>query len=170
MKKIITGLMVLSLIVVGGAGVSLAYGGPEGKGMSRMNDQRPYYENRQYQNNPFDLSEEELNEFTEIKEEFFEEREELVNNLRENNRQLRELILSGADDEEIANLRNKINVLQNDVMNMRTEQFTGLKEILSDEQIEELIDIDRNFAQMRNNSGRKGAGRNGSNRGKGNRF
>jgi Spy/CpxP family protein refolding chaperone len=142
MKKIITGLLALALIVVIAAGVSMAYGGSGGIGMKRL-----YIENRQYINNPLELSEEEIDKFGEFKEEFFEKRNELTNELRDKNRELSNLILANASDEEISNLRNEINVLQNNLMNIRTDQLNGIKGMLSDEQLEELLDMDRSANQ-----------------------
>ncbi len=172
MKKMITALLVFSLIVVGVSTVSSAYNGyGNTKGRPFADSQREY---NYRQNNPLDLTEEQLEKMDTLHNDFFAERDETRENLWEANSQLRELQLNNAGEQEIAELRNKINNLQTELNNLRFNHQENIKNMLTEEQIEELKEFHddygyggkRGASVARNNNQRGGRGR-GT---KGNRF
>lgn len=134
MKKLISGLLVLSLIVVGISSVGFAFGGPGGK----FNSGGPYY-NQQVYNNPLDLTEEQEEKLEDLYEDFFDRREDIIDELRDKNDDLRELVLNETSN-NITGLKDEIEKLQNQLLNLRIEHWNELKNILTSEQLEKLED------------------------------
>lgn len=130
-KKIVTVVLVLSLVVVGFSSMGIAYGGfaRRGFGQHLRIRQKEFFDE-------LDLSDEQTEVLSSIKEEFFTERIKLQEELRELNRELTKLILSDATTEEIAGIRNKINILQNNMLDIKTNHLEDLKENLTEKQLE----------------------------------
>jgi Spy/CpxP family protein refolding chaperone len=149
-KKIISVVMVFSLMVVGMSLTSKAFGGHNGMmggpGYNNQSNgyQRPYHNGQQYggySSNPLDLSEEQQDKITDIREKFFEKSIELNEQLQEVNWNLREMIYKNGTSEEITNLRNKMNNLQIELDNLRINYWEDLKEKLTKEQLEKLSEF-----------------------------
>lgn len=125
LKKIVVIILVLSLAVLGFSSFSLADG--------------------KFNRNPLDLSEEQQATFKELHEEFNQNIREVSAQLREENLQLRELTLTGGTEEEISQVRQKINLLQNQLLTVRTNFWGSLKEILTPEQLQAIEDLEKDF-------------------------
>ena len=160
MKKILSIVMVLALLVVGFSFSSEAFGGPQGKGnvggaYGNKGNYQGNYSNpsQQYEgnyNNPLDLDEGQLEQMEEIREDFFESREKLQEELQEVNYELRQSLLNNENEEVIANLRTKINNLQSDINNQRVSYWEKIQNILTDTQLEELKDLENEYGAKGN--------------------
>jgi len=154
MKKIISMVMVLALLVVGFSLSSEAFGGPQSKGnVGGAYGNKGNYNNvsQQYEgnyNNPLDLDDEQLEQIEEIREDFFENRENLQEKLQENNYELRQALLNNENEEVIANLRTKINNLQSDINNQRVNYWGKIQNVLTDNQLEELKSLENEYGAM----------------------
>ncbi|MCF8009406.1 MAG: Spy/CpxP family protein refolding chaperone [Halanaerobiales bacterium] len=148
MKKIIVSTLILSLVVLGvGNYVVDAFGGPGG-GFRFDNDiQRPYYNQTQTQTNSvLELSEEQLDQIYEMREEFFTNRVEITEMLQEKRFELRDEILKNESSEKISELEEEIAVLQEKINQTREDYLTQIREILTEEQINILVESESGFA------------------------
>ncbi len=66
---------------------------------------------------------------------------EMQTELRNFNLELRELLVSDKPDEDIANIKNKINMVQNNLLDLKTDYWLGLGEVLTEEQIEQAKEL-----------------------------
>lgn len=128
MRKIFAGILILT-IVFGSIGIANAFGGPGGN--MGYNQQEV---------NPLNLTEEQENKFEDIQENFWENREEKVEELLETNDDLRELYFENGEKEEIEKLKEKINIIQTELNQLRFNFWDEVRSILTDEQLEELED------------------------------
>ncbi|MGM0437678.1 MAG: Spy/CpxP family protein refolding chaperone [Bacillota bacterium] len=158
MRKLFIGVLVMTLIF-GGIGIASAFGGPGGNmGYRQQNVQKPYY--NQQNANPFDLSEEQEEKIEDVQENFWEIREDKRAELLEANQELRELYFNNGDKSEIEKSQEKVNSLQTELNQSRFNYWNEVKNILTDEQLEELEEgnfgmrLNNNF----NNSGAYGPG------------
>jgi len=141
MKKIIILTLVLSLLVLGiGAFSVSAQGGPGGFGQGyRLDDrQRPYYQQNEV--NYLDLGEEQLDEIADFRDEFFDTREDLVEELQDKRYELREAIITDESEEVISELESEVSDLQNQVTSARTEYLKKMRSVLTEEQINMMIE------------------------------
>ena len=147
MKKLFASVLVLTLIF-GSIGVANAFGGPSGNmGYNQQNIQKPYYNQ---QDIDLDLSDDQEEKLEEVQENFWEEREEKSEELIESNEELRELYFNNADKEEIEKLQDKIKTLQTELNQIRFNYWNEVKNILTDEQINELEEITIAFGMQNN--------------------
>jgi Spy/CpxP family protein refolding chaperone len=138
MKKIIVTTLVLSLVVLGiSAGTVDAHGGFGQGSKFQDNQTRPYYQQDQAL---IDLEEEQLEELTVIREEFFEKREELVNDLQEKRYELRQELFIDESSDRVVELNEEIAELQTMINENRDQYIINMKSVLSDEQIEVLLE------------------------------
>ena len=138
MKKIIVTTLVLSLVVLGvSVGTVDAHGGFGRGNRFQDNQVRPYYQQNQAL---IDLEEEQLEELSVIREEFFEKREELVNDLQEKRYELREELFVDESSDRVTELNEEIVELQKMINQNRDQYIINMKSILSDEQIEVLLE------------------------------
>lgn len=140
MKKIVFTLSVVSLVFVLAA-VSFAYGG-QGFGGNRLYNQHRYYYNGSApgQNNPLNLTEEQIEELRGIRQVFSEERKELVTALRKKQTELRDLVVSGAAAEVLQQLKDDIVSLQQQQIDLRISHWDNMKKVLTNEQAEQLAE------------------------------
>lgn len=140
MKKIIVSILILSLVVLGvGNFVVGAFGGPGGSFRSNNDFQRPYY-NQTQTDSLLDLTEEQLEQVTELRQEFFDSREELVEQLQEKRFELREEILKNESPEKISVLEEEIAILQEEINQSREDYLVQLRTILTEEQINMVLE------------------------------
>ncbi len=138
MKKIIVTTLVLSLVVLGvSVGTVDAHGGFGQGSRFQDNQTRPYYQQDQAL---IDLEEEQLEELTVIREEFFEKREELVNDLQEKRYELRKELFIDESSDKVIELNEEIAELQTMINENRDEYLINMRNILNDEQIEVLLE------------------------------
>lgn len=141
MKKFIISTLVLSLVVLGIGVIDVnAQGGPGSSGQGyRLDDrQRPYYQQNDV--NYLDLEEEQREEISNFRDEFFEKREELVEKLQDKRYELREAILNEKSNEVISELESEVSDLQNKVTTARIEFLKNMKSVLNEEQINMMIE------------------------------
>ena len=158
MKKLFVGVLVMTLIF-GGIGVVSAFGGPGGNmSYGQQNVQKPYY--NQQNVNPLNLSEEQEEKLEDVQENFWEVREDKREELLEANQELKELYFNNGEKSEIEKLQEKVSSLQTELNQSRYNYWNEVKDILTDEQIEELeegnfgVGLNNNFI----NSGAYGPG------------
>jgi len=162
MKKIISMILVLGLLVTGFSLSIDAFGGPKG-GNNGVQTTKGYNQNdvqRNFYNNPLDLDDSQMEKMNEARNDFFEKREDLQSELQGLNSELKELVMENADDEEIATIRTKINNLQSELENSRVNYWNQVKNILTEEQIAEM---NNNFNRGRQNFGNNRSNRNNCN-------
>ncbi len=137
-NKVIFIALVLTVLVFAYSGFGLAFPGNGGGWMMNHFNGYGYSDNLQQDYDPLDLEDQQREALGEEREVYMDKRIELQTELREINFELREILLLDGTDEEIANLKNKINILQTDLLNLETNYWQGIGEILTVEQIEEL--------------------------------
>lgn len=169
MRKAVTVLLVLGLIVLGFSSIGLAYGGfgMRGPGFNNFNYQRPYWGNQPYNDNPLGLTEEQQEEFLKIQKDFFAKRNDLIDELRNKQYELRKLTLSDATEVEINKVMDEINSLSEQLNELRLQQWENLKGILTEEQLEKVKSYfdenDAGYYGFRGGFGRPGFGMRGWN-------
>ncbi len=135
MKKIITVLMVMTLIFAGVSVVGAARGGFYGRGGMGPGYSMGYGAGYSGNQNHLDLSDEQQEKLQEINENFFAKRDELREQLWDTNQKLKELVYSDTSAEEVDNLRNQINSLQTEMNNLRFSHNDEIKAVLTEEQL-----------------------------------
>ena len=172
MKKIVSLVLVLSL-VLGGSALVFAYSGPQ-KGNRGQGRNNQVQQNRMTGAERLDLSEEQVEEMEELRDEHFDKQDELRDDLFDKREELREMYFdSEVNKDELLSLQEEINQLQAKLADSRMEHRLEMRNILSDEQWEECADLG-GFAYQggqrgrgsRRAQGRHGRGRRGA-RGRG---
>lgn len=148
-SKFILSVLAFSLIVLTFSSAVFAFPGYDRRGMMNYHMGYGYYNKVYEEYNPLDLTEEQQEILSEKREGLIDNYIELGKELRELNIELRALIISNSDDEDIATLKDKINSLQNDLVDIKSDYWKRLQEVLSDEQLEKLDDI---FKDIENES------------------
>lgn len=141
MKKLIVTTMILSLIVLGtGTFLVEAQMGPGGAGQGYRMHNTPnlYYQQNNF--NVLNLEEEQLDQIEDLRDDFFDQREEVIDKLSEKRLSLREAILKGLTEQEIANLETEVGKLQNHLTELRTEHLKNMRNVLNEEQINILLE------------------------------
>ena len=140
MKKIIISTLVLSLIILGIGVLDVsAHGnqGGAGQGYKFDDSQRPYFQQNEVN---LDLEEEQLEEIADFRDEFFDKREDLVEELQDKRYELREAIITDESEDEISKLESEVSDLQNQVTTARTEYLKNMRSVLTEEQINMIIE------------------------------
>ncbi|MFO7819156.1 MAG: periplasmic heavy metal sensor [Halanaerobacter sp.] len=161
MKKLVSLVLVLSL-VLGGSALVFAYSGPQkgNRGQGRNNQAQ---QNRMTGAERLDLSDEQIEKMEELRDEHFEKQDELRDDVFDKREELREMYFdSEANKDEIVSLQEEVNQLQAKLADARMEHRLGMRDILSDEQLEESADL-ANFGRR---GGQKGRGRDRGGRGR----
>ncbi|MTI59890.1 MAG: hypothetical protein FH762_07875 [Firmicutes bacterium] len=138
-KKIFIIVLMGLVLALGVSTYSLAYGGPAAwpdHGFMRMHH-GPRYQDR----NPLDLTEEQQTQWRELQDEYFFQMEDNHQELFDLNNQLREAVLAG-DEGLINGLKDKIDSLENELIDLRVDYWRGLQDILTEEQ---LLEIEEGF-------------------------
>lgn len=170
MKKVLTTLLVIFLIGGIFAGGVLAQGpnhhmnrGPYRSGYDNQRDYRDGYQR-------IDLSEEQLNEIADLREEFYNESEGLRAELRSLNRELMDLEFRRASYEEIDKVEAEIDDVLSELDDKRLAHQKNIESVLTEEQLN-IVEENRYQAEerynnrydgrfdSRNNYGHHGAGR-----------
>ncbi len=137
-KKFIFVALILTVLVLTVSGFGFAFSGNGGRGMMNHFNAYGYYDGTQQNYNPLDLDDQQRETLRVEREEYMDKRIELQVELREINFELRELLILGGTDEEIANLKIEINILQTDLLNVRTDYWQDIQEFLTVDQIEKV--------------------------------
>lgn len=142
MKKLLTSLLVILIIGTVFAGGVFAHGS-----QSRMNSgnyQSAYNRQGEYQNNfqSLDLSEEQINEIADLREDFYEQSESLRDQMRELNRELRDLEFRGASYEETGKIEDKMEAILVQIDEKRIALQEKIEAVLTEEQLQ-LIEENR---------------------------
>ncbi len=143
MKKLLTGFLVMTFVVTAFVGMTYAQG-PQGKYGGGYNDDARYYGVGIRQ---IELAESQINKMSEYRAEFYNESEELRDQLRELNWELRDLYMKNATNEEIGRVKDEIEVLTEELYQMRTANQEKIQSILTDEQLQM---IEENSAYLQN--------------------
>lgn len=157
MKKVISYVLVLGLLVAGFSMTTSAFGGSHHERGFNQNRQVSAKVGTNYNANPLELTEEQLDELGDIRDDFFDKREDKREELQETNFDLRELLLNDGSDEKVASHRTKLNNLQSDINNLRINYWKDVKNVLNEEQIAEMN-------KLQEESGNVGFGIHGGNR------
>ena len=147
MKKILTGVLVMTFLVTAFVGLTYAHG-PQGKGGY----------NSGYNANPGDygigyrqieLTESQLDKISEYREEFYNESEELREKLRDLNWELRDLYMTDASNEEIGAVEDRIEAALEELEQMRAANQEKIESILTEEQLQQIeenrVSFERRF-------------------------
>src|SRR6056297_2167478 len=106
MKKLLTGFLVMTFVVTAFVGMAYAQG-PQGKyGGFNSNDASNYGIGYRQ----IELTESQIDKMSEYRAEFYNESEEVRDQLRELNWELRDLYLKNASNEEIGRVKDQIQV------------------------------------------------------------
>jgi Spy/CpxP family protein refolding chaperone len=143
MKKLLTGFLVMTFVVTAFVGMTYAQG-PQGKYGGGYNDDARYYGVGIRQ---IELAESQINKMSEYRAEFYNESEELRDQLRELNWELRDLYMKNAANEEIGRVKDEIQVLSEELYKMRIENQEKIQSILTEEQLQM---IEENRASFQN--------------------
>lgn len=157
MKKLIVTTMILSLIVLGtGNFLVEAQMGPKvaGQGYRMHNTQSPYDQQNDF--NVLNLEEEQLDQIEDLRDDFFDQREEVIEELSEKRLSLREAILEGLTEQEIADLETELAELQNQLTELRTEHLKNMRNVLDEEQINMLLENEYRIGLRSNFGPRQG--------------
>lgn len=163
MRKLIVYTLVFSLVILGvGVYSAGAFQGKGGPGNRIDDEQRPYFQQEEV--NAIDLNEEQIDEVEELKEEFFDNKGDLIEELQDKRLLLREAILE-EEDGTVTELEDEISELRTEIDEARTDYLNSLKSILTEEQIEMISENDYRMAlgNMGFNYNNRPASKNGYN-------
>ncbi|TDO71327.1 Spy/CpxP family protein refolding chaperone [Halanaerobium saccharolyticum] len=136
MKKILTIFLVLAFVITVFTGVIFAHGSQ--LGMGTANNQTRYqmgYRSSSSGYNGIELSEEQINKIADFRDEFYNETEELRDQLRDLNRKLRDLEFRGADNAEIGEVEDKIEEVLIQLDEKRIAHQEKIESVLTEEQL-----------------------------------
>ena len=140
MKNIIISTLVLSLIILGIGVLNVGAHGNQGKagpGYKFDDSQRPYFQQNEVN---LDLEEEQLEEIADFRDEFIDKREVLVEELQDKRYELREAIITDESEDVISELESEVSDIQNQVTTARTEYLKKMRSVLTEEQINMIIE------------------------------
>ena len=146
MRKVIVIMLVLSLMVVS---VGFVNAQPmtqkpllqKGSMMSMMSS-RPF---ERY----LDLDNDQKQDLVEMKQQYRAKKVKKMKVLAEKNRELNDLVLSGANNSKIIGVKADINNLRDDLLNIRINQLAEIKNILNQKQINKLKEVKTYFKVKR---------------------
>lgn len=142
MKKIIATTLILSLVVLGFGALAVgAHGGGSAQGNMNNNvNQSPGYQ--QSNVNGLVLEDEQAEEIAVLQEEYFYQREELSERLRNKRIELRAEILKDESTEKINNLENEIDIIQKQINEVQKEYLNNMKDVLDEDQLNMIMEED----------------------------
>lgn len=142
MKKIIATTLILSLVVLGfGALVVGAHGG--GSTQGNMNNNVNQSSTYQQSNvNGLTLEDEQAEEIAILQEEYFNQREELSERLRNKRIELRSEILKDESTEKITTLENEIETIQKQINEAQQDYLNNMSNVLDEEQLNMIMEED----------------------------
>ncbi|MCF8001500.1 MAG: hypothetical protein K9K76_06570 [Halanaerobiales bacterium] len=142
MKKIIVTTLVLSLVVLGFGALTVgAHGGGAGQGAMYNNvNQSPNYQQNNV--NRLALEDEQLEKITNLQEEYFYQRDELTERLRNKRVELRSEILKDESDERITTIENEIENIQKQIIEAQKEYLNDMRSVLDEEQLNMILEED----------------------------
>ncbi len=140
MKKIIVATLILSLVVLGFGALAVgAHGGGSGQGNMNNNvKQSSTYQ--QSDLNGLVLEDEQAEEIAVLQEEYFYQRQELTERLRNKRIELRAEILKDESAERITTLENEIDTIQEQIDEVQKEYLNNMKNVLNEEQLNMIIE------------------------------
>ncbi|GAB6100562.1 hypothetical protein JCM16358_24410 [Halanaerocella petrolearia] len=142
MKKIVSLGLILVLLVAGSALV-LAHGGGFGNQGSVGRGYRYDQDYYQYQLN---LSDDQLNQIEELRDEYYHQAEDIMDQLRDKNYELHELYFEqNASRDKVVGLQEEVNGLRNKLIKLRTNFYWKLRNVLTDDQLEQFADYGFGF-------------------------
>ncbi|MFW6280647.1 MAG: Spy/CpxP family protein refolding chaperone [Halanaerobium sp.] len=144
MKKLLTVFLVLTFVLTAFVGMTYAKGSQGKYGRVNSDEARSY--GTAYRQ--IELTESQIDKISEYRAEFYDESEELRDQLRELNWELRDLYLKNASNEEMGRIKDEIEVVAEDLSQMRAANQDKIKSILTDEQLE-IIEENRTSSQNR---------------------
>lgn len=143
MKKIITGILVMTFLITAFVGMTYAQ-----RPMGRTNfDQRQssmHLDQRGFGMSfeQIDLSESQIDRMAELREDFYNDSSQLREELRALNWEIRDLRLKNASNTEIGAVQDEIEIIVSELNLMRTELQERMQNLLTDEQ---LAQVESNF-------------------------
>lgn len=142
MKRIIATTLILSLVVLGfGALVVGAHGGGSAQGNmnNNVNQSSTYQQNNV---NGLALEDEQAEEIAILQEEYFNQREELSERLRNKRIELRSEILKDDSAEKITTLENEIETIQKQINEAQKDYLNNMRNVLDEEQLNMIMEED----------------------------
>ncbi|MGM0501077.1 MAG: Spy/CpxP family protein refolding chaperone [Bacillota bacterium] len=153
MKKVVTLMLVVSL-VVGGSALVLAYGSSgqrQGRYQQQRNSERQRGNKRNWQEK-LNLSEQQSEKIEELRANYFAKRDEMRDELVDKRAELREMYFnSEVSKEELTTFNTEINELRIQLNDVRAEHRLSVRNTLDQEQLEECGEY---FAEAQNYRGR----------------
>jgi Spy/CpxP family protein refolding chaperone len=141
MKKLLTGFLVMTFVVTAFVGMTYAHG-PQGKYGAEYNQDSRNFGSGYSQ---VEMTESQIDKMSEYRAEFYNESEEIRDQLRELNWELRDLYMKNATNEEIGRVKDEIQVLAEEMNEMRIENQEKIQSILTDEQLQMIEENSANF-------------------------
>jgi Spy/CpxP family protein refolding chaperone len=147
MKKssIITLVAVIVILILGISTFVEAHGGRPGMmgyGRNGAGFRQSGYQ--RYQANPLDLSEDQSQVLNEIREKFFQERNQVESELHDLYTELRETVYSDTTEEQLATIKNEVIVLQERLLNLQIEYWQNVKNLLTPDQLDKIKQLEQN--------------------------
>jgi len=143
MRKILVGILIVSLALVGVGSSVMAYGGYGMKQGTAVPQTGTGYQT-------VELTESQIDRISELREDFYTETEELRDQLRNLRWDSRDLYVKGASNEEIGALEDEIEVIVEKLAEMREEHQQDIEALLTEEQLETIENNRANFEQRFN--------------------
>lgn len=135
MKKYLTVLLVMAFVVTAFAGLTFAHG-PQAKGSGQA-QARYNSADRDFGlgYRSIELSEEQITEIADLREEFYTDTEELRDQLRDLNREIRDLEFRGASNAEIGEVEDQLEEVRAQMDEKRTANQEKIESVLTEEQL-----------------------------------
>lgn len=136
MKKLLTGLLILMLVGTVFTGAVFAYGSHSKMGKS--NGHYNYNGDDSGYGNGYlrvELSQEQIDQIADLRNDFYNETEELRDQFRDLKRELRDLEFRGASNAEIGEIEDKIETVLIKMDEKRLENQEKIKSVMNEEQL-----------------------------------
>jgi len=136
MKKVLVSLLVMAFVVTVFTGGIFAQG-PQSKMGAANNQNRYNMSDRDFGvgYNRIELSEEQINEIADLREEFYNETEKLRDQLRDLNYEIRDLEFRGASNAEIGQVEDQIEEILVQMDEKRITNQEKMESVLTEEQL-----------------------------------
>ncbi|MGM0549384.1 MAG: Spy/CpxP family protein refolding chaperone [Bacillota bacterium] len=161
MKKILAVLLVMGFIAVSFTGISFAQGPGMNSGGRNYNSQS---RGTDVGYNLVELTDSQTEKIAEFRDEFYNDTENLRDEMRNLNREIRDLEFRGASNAEIGEVEDKLEEFLTEMDEKRIDHQENLESILTDSQLE-TIEENRFEGQGQSNNSGKSNGRGSSGNG-----
>lgn len=137
MKKLLTSLFVITLIAAVFTGTIFAHNSQR---KMRDYDENHHYNSESRNYNRIDLSQEQINQIADLREDFYNQTETLQKQIRDLKYELSNLEFRGASNREIGQIEDELEELLAEMDEKRIEHQQKMESVLTDEQLDLLAE------------------------------